>query len=183
MLRIRRAVLFVLVASVCACETSRASRKGGFKFTGDGIEVAFNKWRATVPRRTRELIDAIDGDETLLIHVFRGKVQGDHRGAQSAYASNEYMLSQCLMHPSSEGIPNKRNWDIIIDSTQMLEADERYHTVTTFDVLLHHEVIGHIVPHLEGRTGTREELEKLANRAENEYRKTAGLPLLPWGAP
>lgn len=177
-------VVVALLLGASACETTSAGRKGAFRFTGDGVEAAFENWRKTAPRNDREIIDALEHDETLLIHVFRGTVQmRDARGSQSSPSVEDYMRKQCLLHPSSEGIAAQRNWDVILDADQMVAADKRYRTTTTFEILLHHEIIGHIAPRLRGVTGPAEEVEKIAVRAENEYRKAVGLPPVKWGLP
>lgn len=181
---LRAIVVVALLLGVSACETTSAGRRGAFRFTGDGVEAAFENWKKTAAPGDREVIDSLERDETLLIHVFRGKVQlSEARGSQSGYSIGGYMRQQCLLHPASEGIATRRNWDVVLDEEQMLAADKRYNTRTTFEVLLHHEIIGHIVPRLKGVSGSGTEVEKTATRAENEYRKAVGLPPVRWVRP
>lgn len=178
---LRAIVVVALLLGVSACETTSAGRRGAFRFTGDGVEAAFENWRKTAAPKDRAVIDSLERDETLLIHVFRGRVRWrDARGSQSSYSSDAYMRTQCLLHPASQGVVEERDWDIILDADQMMAADKRNKTMTTFEVLLHHEIIGHIVPRFRGVTGSRKELENSAVHEENEYRKEIGLPPVKW---
>lgn len=183
-------LLAAIICTACGtcggCATPAAS---SFRFTGEGLEEGVRSWRKQAPPATRATIDTIVLDRTVLIHFVRGNLAGQpSRGAIAVLAADDVAKRQCLWHPVVAGIKPDRNWDLIYDPKRAEEETKRLGFVNPIEALLHHEVMGHILPILRDpdlleriRRDLRLKLEneRSAVQQENEYRRHVGLPLVP----
>ena len=183
----RIALLAAIICTACGTCGGCATPASSFYFTGEGLEEGAQSWRRQAPPATRATIDTLVVDRTVLIHFVRGNLSGEWaRGAMSVPASHKRARQHCIFHPLSRGIMPERNWDVVYDQKQAEAEARRLGVVNPIEALLHHEVMGHILPILQD-PDLLERIEadlklKLANelsavRVENEYRKYVGLPM------
>jgi ATP adenylyltransferase/5',5'''-P-1,P-4-tetraphosphate phosphorylase II len=79
------------------------------------------------------------------------------------------------MHPMLYGIHPDRNFDVIFDEEVAKQSSPQPNTV---DVVLDHEIIGHIVQVLDDPTWKKrseEDIERYSRERENEYRQHNGM--------
>jgi hypothetical protein len=177
----RIALVFLALSGMCqACSTPHS----GFRFTGDGTEAVFQNWRKQASPQTREAIDALNTDDKVLIHIIRGKIEGEvSRGTSAQLAADPISKRACLMHPAPNGIKPHADWDIIWDEELQKRMEKKLKLQSPIEALLQHEILGHVIPAindpLKARKRTNEN-EDYAIQRENEYRQHVGLPLVPW---
>ena len=185
----RIALLAAIIGTACGTCGGCATPASSFYFTDEGLAEGARSWRRQAPPATQATIDTLVVDGTVLIHFVRGNLTGQpSRGSLSLPASSLRAKVYCLLHPAVKGIKPERNWDVVYDP-KMAEAEaQRLGVVNPLEALLHHEVIGHILPVLQDpglvkRIGEslrlRDENERSAVQRENEYRRHVGLPLVP----
>ena len=179
---------FVAVAP--ACVTDQAS---GIRITGKRLDDGFQRWTASAPPQTREKIKQLQSNQKGLIHLREGKINDRRsRGTASKVSLLRPLSEQCPNHPPSADIDRRRNWDVIYDSELHRQREVELNFPSTLESLLHHEIMGHIVPALErpeiidlqahGDMRAKEEIEQQAIGEENTYRRAVNLPLIPWTA-
>lgn len=161
----------------------------GFRVTGNGLqEEGLKSWEEKSPPEVREKIHALAEDQTSLFHFIRASLAGlPTRGTASTHASSSLAKRLCPLHPPSKGIRPERNWDVIYDQKVQEAEEKRLRLPSPLDALVHHEVMGHIVPYMadpgrfDGSQGdeSSQENEREAIQQENEYRRHVGLPLVP----
>ena len=175
-----------LVMLGLACVTDGAS---GFWISGKRLQGAVDNWERLSPPATRETIRKLKRDRTSLVHIKEGKIDNpDSRGAASTVAMGDPIELGCDTHPDSSNIDGRRNWDVIYDRRLQEAKEQELKLPSPVEALLHHEIIGHIVPALEDpkiidearkSKARREQLEEEARQRENEYRSAVGLPPVP----
>lgn len=153
-----------------------------------GLEEGARKWRDQAPPTTRVTIDALVVDRTVLVHFIRADLTGRaSRGTIALLAADDRAKAYCSWHPVVEGIKPERDWDVIYDQKQAEREAKRLGLPHPLEALLHHEVMGHVLPVLRDPTLLRRikrdlrlkrENERYAIQQENEYRKHVGLPLV-----
>ena len=174
-----------LALLVQACATESAS---GVWVSGRFLQQELGRWEQKLPPEKREAVRRLRTDSTALVHVREGEVTGRaHRGSASRVGSASDL--ECSTHPPSEGIDPNRNWDIIYDRAQQKRMEQRTNLPSPVESLLHHELLGHVVPALahpemieiqrRGDERAKNELENHAIAEENEYRKLVRLPPVP----
>ena len=182
--------LYGVVALACACVTDQAS---GIRITGKRLDDGFQRWTASAPPQTRAKIKQLQSNQKGLIHLREGKIDDRRsRGTASLVSPRRPVSEQCPNHPPSEGIDRRRNWDLVYDPELHRQREVELQFPSTLEALLHHEIMGHIVPALErpeiidlqehGDMSAKQEIEQHAIEEENNYRRAVKLPLIPWTA-
>lgn len=177
--------VIIFLASACATDTAT-----GIWITGNDAQAGFDRWEATAPPETREMIQRLKKDRTLVIHIREGVVRGKSRGASSSAGSPAaHKRNGCFNHPPSDELDPRRNWDLVYDKKQQAQLEKESKLLSPTHVLLHHEIMGHILPALndptlidaqdQGDEKVKIQIENRATEKENDYRKLLNLPLIP----
>jgi len=158
----------IAVASLPGCLAHQT-----FSFGSPDLEAAFYRLKETAPPKGREAIERLEEDDTVIIHLVKGRVsQFESRGAETAFAFSKDAKPACMMrHPWSIGIPWNRNFDIIYDEEL---AEQAWEFPNPVEAQLYHELIGHVARILDDPSSTRDpkcETEPYAIDRENEYRQ------------
>lgn len=151
-----------------------------FYFASPDLEAGYQQGKARAPPKHREALERLEQDDTVVVHVIKGHVDpGESRGGQTNFASSKEAKRHCIMHPMFNGIPPDRNFDVIFDEEVAKQSSPQPNTV---DVVLDHEIVGHIVQVLDDptwRERSKEKAESDSRERENEYRQHNGMPLFP----
>lgn len=170
---------------------SGAAIIGSFHIIGDGMYEAFKNWRESLREKDRDVLEKFLWQKDLLIHVFRatGRLSPlESRGGASAPASSKRIKKVCDFHPIYGDVPWKLSWDVAYDPELTKWFEEKYGIPTPPEVVLHHEIFGHVIPCLrdpklirevEMNSGLEMEDECGALPVENQYRKQIGLREVP----
>lgn len=171
--------LFVVLLSLSqGCETSHA---GILRFNDDGLQEAVAHWRSTAPPEDVAALEKLEKEGRAIVHFSRTELpEKESRGGASTRADQPFAKAHCIFHPSAEGIPTHRNWDVFYDESLRAKQEKKLKLPTPTDAILQHEIMGHVVPGVRDPRKAEKQSENDAIRKENEYRKKAGLPLVPW---
>jgi len=95
----------------------------------------------------------------------------------------------CLVHLKDPGIPWKRVWHVAYDPERTQEFEDKYGIPTPVEVILHHEILGHVLfwlthpelleEYLKAGRALDDPTEPGALAKENQYRKRNGHPVVP----
>jgi hypothetical protein len=173
----------VLYVAACALLFGCTSSHKTFHFGAPELENGFNEWKRSVHLNDLAMIERLERDDTVIIHIINGQVSAQRtRGALSQHHRGDVAQRQCPLHPASSTVAVDSNWDVIYDHRAAAQIDREAGYHTPFSVILHHEVLGHIVPMLSMPSWAKEPrdvVETYAVQKENEYRQRLGLPLVP----
>ena len=181
------AIVAVLACGTCGgCATAQS---GSIWPTGQELEDGAKRWRKTARPEDQAVIDELIASHDLTIHLIVGNLAGfDTRGGASSLASDDFWNKTCFLHPKRDGVPPGRDWHVIYDPVARKEAEKRFGIAHPVEVILHHEIFGHILPALRdprliervrNNPRLKKENERDAVEEENRYRRYLGLPELP----
>ena len=191
--RSRPRALFAWAVLGMACATlddADVHTTGSIRTTGDGMAEAVRRWRDQATPEERAVIDELMARKDLQIHVVLvvGRLSKASRGGESMLASNSESGRLCIWHPKAQGVPPGRDWEVFYDPERAKEYEEKYGIPTPVEVVLQHEIFGHIVlllkkpqPLQEGKIDKKflDTSERQALDVENRYRQRFGLQEVP----
>lgn len=157
-----------------------------------GLEKGFqDMYQNLSPEDRAVLDDEIMKRKDVLIHIIRGNLfTWESRGGSSTPHSGAEKDGRCSrsQHPDVKGVPKRRDWDLVYDEQRAEEESKESGILNPIDVVLYHEIFGHIVPILRNPKildDTRknkkryDEFEDEARAIENRYRQRRLLRLFP----
>ena len=185
--RERAIPLLIVTGLACGtCGGCATTQLTSIRPTGEVLEAGAQSWRNKARPEDQVVIDDLAGRKDLMFHIIMGSLAGEAaRGSASSPAASDFAKRFCLLHPKIAGIRPERDWDIIYDPKQSAEFAKTTGIPNPVEVLLHHEVFGHILPVLRDPNllktipkdeRLREENERAAVEEENRYRRHLGLP-------